>query len=400
MHRLLTVPVLLVTSAVVAAGCKSSSEAEPVGPAADVVAGSDTVGGGFVGSSLADSLVVIVRDANSRPVPGVTVVWNATGSGTVSPVQSLTDAKGRARTSWQLGRVAGAQTAFGQVLTVDGPKSVAFRYNAVAGATASVQIAPNTATLALGETRQLAATRLDVYGNLISDRPITWASSNTAVATVNAQTGLVTAVATGTANITVTTESVTATARVSVVNASSGSDAFDTNTLSQYTQMSDIAADWSIADGVMTAQGSASSQAHLLRNGVGFANGWVEADIDRADEGGLVLRFRDTNNFILLAIRDDGSLLGHRNLELYRRVNGRIDLLAVADFQWPRGTVKTVRFEVDGTTLRGYVNGALTIQAQDPLSSGVGMLGMRYHDVPEDTTPDVARFLALRWTGF
>jgi uncharacterized protein YjdB len=72
---------------------------------------------------------------------------------------------------------------------------------------ASVTVAPDTATLAPGGTRQLAAATKDAGGNALTGRAVSWTSSNTAVATVDAG-GVVTAHAEGTAAIRATSEGV------------------------------------------------------------------------------------------------------------------------------------------------------------------------------------------------
>src|SRR3989441_13066458 len=68
---------------------------------------------------------------------------------------------------------------------------------------ASIAVAPSPGTLLVGSTAQLTATTKDSAGNVLTGRAVTWASSNTAVATVSAA-GLVTAVAGGSATITAT----------------------------------------------------------------------------------------------------------------------------------------------------------------------------------------------------
>src|SRR5438445_1385589 len=60
-------------------------------------------------------------------------------------------------------------------------------------AVASVAVAPTTSSLTVGDTVRLAATVKDASGNVLTDRVVTWASSNPAVATVSG-TGLVTGV--------------------------------------------------------------------------------------------------------------------------------------------------------------------------------------------------------------
>src|SRR5205809_4963306 len=70
---------------------------------------------------------------------------------------------------------------------------------------ASVAISPASADIQVGQTVQVSAAAKDSNGNVLTGRPITWASSNPAVAVVNAS-GLVTGVAAGTATVTVTSE--------------------------------------------------------------------------------------------------------------------------------------------------------------------------------------------------
>jgi hypothetical protein len=71
---------------------------------------------------------------------------------------------------------------------------------------------------AIGQTHQLTATVTDQNGATITSPNVAWASTNTAVATVNAS-GLVTAVGNGSARITATAGSATASADVTVTQA-------------------------------------------------------------------------------------------------------------------------------------------------------------------------------------
>ena len=66
---------------------------------------------------------------------------------------------------------------------------------------ASVVVTPNPAPVLFGQTVQLTATAYDGLtgtGNVVLTSAFTWASSNTALATVDPNTGLVTAAAAGT----------------------------------------------------------------------------------------------------------------------------------------------------------------------------------------------------------
>ncbi|MDQ8160162.1 MAG: Ig-like domain-containing protein [Gemmatimonadota bacterium] len=81
---------------------------------------------------------------------------------------------------------------------------------------ASVLVTPTAVTLPAGASEQMTASGRDAKGASLTGRPVAWASSNPAVATINAS-GIVTAVAAGSANITATVEGVDATATVTVL---------------------------------------------------------------------------------------------------------------------------------------------------------------------------------------
>lgn len=85
---------------------------------------------------------------------------------------------------------------------------------------ASVTLAPNTVSLNQGSTQAITATARDASNNILTGRPVTWASSNVAVATVNTATtggsNTITAVAAGSATITAVVGGVTGLATVTV----------------------------------------------------------------------------------------------------------------------------------------------------------------------------------------
>lgn len=80
---------------------------------------------------------------------------------------------------------------------------------------ASVSLSLASNSLSTGQTTQATATLKDASGNVLTGRTVTWSSSNTAVATINAS-GVVSAVGTGSANIVATSEGVTGQAAISV----------------------------------------------------------------------------------------------------------------------------------------------------------------------------------------
>src|SRR5438445_8313457 len=80
---------------------------------------------------------------------------------------------------------------------------------------ASVTVTPVTASISPGQMWQLTASPKDANGNPLTGRVVTWASSATAIATVNVS-GLVTGVTAGSATITATSEGQSGTAAVTV----------------------------------------------------------------------------------------------------------------------------------------------------------------------------------------
>lgn len=80
---------------------------------------------------------------------------------------------------------------------------------------ATVTVSPASASVVTGATQQLTAITKDASNNVLTGRTVTWASSNAAAATVDAN-GLVTAVATGTATITATSEGQSGTSTITV----------------------------------------------------------------------------------------------------------------------------------------------------------------------------------------
>lgn len=77
----------------------------------------------------------------------------------------------------------------------------------VVGPVAVVDVTPDSAVVLLGEPRQLQVVVLDEAGTPRGDRPVTWASTDPSVATVD-DSGLVSGVAVGTAYVTATSDGV------------------------------------------------------------------------------------------------------------------------------------------------------------------------------------------------
>jgi len=145
-------------------------------------------------------LTAITEDSVGNVLTGRTVSWGSsnTGVATVSPSGLVT--------AVALGTATITASSEGKSGT-----SAITVYIPVA----SVTVAPPTATVLVTQTKQFTATTKDAQGNTLTGRLVTWGSSNTNVATVDA-TGLATAKALGTATITATSEGKSGTATLTV----------------------------------------------------------------------------------------------------------------------------------------------------------------------------------------
>jgi uncharacterized protein YjdB len=141
-------------------------------------------------------------DASNTPLPGRVITWTSSNTGVAT-----VDANGL---------VTGVGAGSGTITAVSEGKSGTATITVTAVPVASVSVTPATASVAQGTTVQLTATPKDASGNPLSGRVVTWASGNTAIATVSSS-GLVTGVgAGGPVTITATSEGQSGSASVTV----------------------------------------------------------------------------------------------------------------------------------------------------------------------------------------
>src|SRR2546425_12439326 len=79
---------------------------QPPGPPTDLVKSGGDAQSWYFNNPLPTPLSVTAKDASGRAVPGVVVTWavtSSTGSGTVNPLQSTTNASGGATTTDSVG---------------------------------------------------------------------------------------------------------------------------------------------------------------------------------------------------------------------------------------------------------------------------------------------------------
>jgi plastocyanin/uncharacterized protein YjdB len=149
----------------------------------------------------ARQLTATPQDSGGSVVSGATVTWASTNAAAVTVSAgglATAVANGTAQITATAGGIPGSAQA------------------SVAIVAAQVAVTPASATFAaVGRTGQFGASASDSNGNAIAGKTFTWASSNSAVATVST-TGLATAVANGTAQVRATADGVTGSASLTV----------------------------------------------------------------------------------------------------------------------------------------------------------------------------------------
>jgi uncharacterized protein YjdB len=155
-------------------------------------------------------LSATVKDANGNTLTGRTVTWssNATAIATVS----------------SSGLVSGVAVGNAVITATSEGKSATANVNVLAPilAVGSVTVSPASPSIIAGQTANLAATVKDISGATVTDRAITWGSSDDAVATVSSS-GVVTGVKPGSATITATAEGKSGTATATILPVPVGS---------------------------------------------------------------------------------------------------------------------------------------------------------------------------------
>lgn len=145
------------------------------------------------------------RDANNNVLTGRAITWSSSNTG-VATVSSS-------------GLVTAIAVGAVQIMAACEGQSASANFSVTSAApapVASVTVALGTGSLNPGLTTQATATTRDANNNVLTGRAITWSSNNTAFATVDPSSGLVTAVAVGTAQITATSEGQSGSATLSV----------------------------------------------------------------------------------------------------------------------------------------------------------------------------------------
>jgi trimeric autotransporter adhesin len=143
----------------------------------------------------------VTRDASNNVLTGRTVTWASsnTSVATVSGSGVVT------------GVSAGTATITATSEGINGTADI----TVTAVPVSSVSVTLNPTSIQVGATSTGSAVTRDASNNVLTGRTVTWASSNTSVATVNGS-GVVTGVSAGSATITATSEGINGTADITV----------------------------------------------------------------------------------------------------------------------------------------------------------------------------------------
>ncbi|HEY2067459.1 MAG TPA: Ig-like domain-containing protein [Gemmatimonadaceae bacterium] len=148
-------------------------------------------------------LTAALHDAAGATITGRTVTWSSSNDAIASV----------SATGLVTGKTAGTVTISAVAEGKTGSSTVTVR-----SPVASVTVSPTTLALGSGKSSTLTATVKDASGTILTDRTVTWSSSDPSKATVGSATGVVTAVSAGTTTVTATSEGQTGQSTITVTD--------------------------------------------------------------------------------------------------------------------------------------------------------------------------------------
>lgn len=175
--------------------------APPSGPAPVAAVALNPSGGTIeVGETL--QLTATTRDASGNSLSGRSVVW-VSSSSAVATVGSS-------------GLVTGVSPGSTTITATSEGQSASVTVLVERAAVASVSVSPTVDTLQVGDTLRLSAVVTAKTGTVLSDREISWSSSDSTIAVVS-DDGLLTAVSKGSVSVTATSEGQSGSASVTIL---------------------------------------------------------------------------------------------------------------------------------------------------------------------------------------
>lgn len=176
----------------------------PPGPVTNAPVTSVELTGSAHELAIAHSLTLsaTARDSAGRALTGRTISWKSSSEAVATVSQS--------------GAVTAVAIGTSTITASAEGKNADFAITVTPTAVAAIIVAPDTATLKLGETRKLVATVKDDLGNVLTDRAVKWTTSNSAIASVDSATGMARGEDDGSVTITASADNKTGSAKLRV----------------------------------------------------------------------------------------------------------------------------------------------------------------------------------------
>jgi hypothetical protein len=141
------------------------------------------------GSPVGDSIRVRVVDGSGNPKAGMSVSFAVTaGGGSVSPSTALTDAQGRAASSFVTAPKVGLNTA---TATIAGAQPVTFSVTTIAGPAQTIAIKERIVIADAGQRISPTITAVDANGNTVPNTQIDFSARTPSVVSLTSDGGIV-----------------------------------------------------------------------------------------------------------------------------------------------------------------------------------------------------------------
>jgi len=165
-------------------------------------------------------------------------------------------------------------------------------------------------------------------------------------------------------------------------------DDFSTDPATKYTEHGGTGVfTWDSANETLKASVTTNADYFYIANGYIFTDGIITAKIISGTNGGFVIRFKDTQNWIIVIFRDSSHSVCPETASVYKSVDGSATELTRTDISNPAGSEHTVKIIVSGNLLTVYWDGSEIISnldlGSDISSGGVGFYqysGTGYRD--------------------
>ena len=151
------------------------------------------------------TLTDTTKDASGNVLANRPVTWSSSAP-TIASVSASGTVTGQAAGSATITGTSEGRTGTATITVIPIP-------------VATVTISPSNPSVVEHLTTSLAAITKDANGNILTGRTVTWSTGSTSVATINANTGVVTGVSPGTTTVTATSETKVGTATLTVTQA-------------------------------------------------------------------------------------------------------------------------------------------------------------------------------------